>query len=523
MEAPAEELLKKIQELEAVHTRLKHEMSRMMHVDGGGGSLSDRGRSISLPVLERPTVLAQRRNSGGLEEAAPAWEKGSSSSGHSSRLQREIPGTSGSSDGPAGMVLSERQYLNILQSMGQSVHIFDLESRIIYWNRSAESLYGYSSSEALGRDAIELLVDVCDFSIASNMVHRTTMGESWTGKFPVKNKSGERFLAVATNTPFYDDDDSLVGIICVSSDSRSFQDMGSPPISIKPRVSICSNASRPRINLINKLGSDQQPFQVSIASKITNLVSVNASKVTGKVRSRVRAGETNLEREIGTRDSQSSDQDVLSSDHKEDGTSSGVSRRRAEVSAVVEEKSPGKTTKVNNDEDEGKTGIHKIISKTEALFAKKGISWPWKGHEQDGSDAKNLFAWPWLHGNQENDYNLQKASESGTRTESQLTEINLTGNNEASGSCSSHNASLSSVSSFGSTGSSTVQKVDIDTDCLDYEILWEDLKIGEHIGQGSCGTVYHAQWYGSDVAVKLFSMQEFSDEVMLSFRQEVVC
>ncbi|RWW63733.1 hypothetical protein BHE74_00029078 [Ensete ventricosum] len=415
MEAPAEELLKKIQELEAVHTRLKHEMSRMMRVDGGGGSLSDRGRSISLPVLERPTVLAQRRNSGGLEEAAPAWEKGSSSSGHSSRLQREIPGTSGSSDGPAGMVLSERQYLNILQSMGQSVHIFDLESRIIYWNRSAESLYGYSSSEALGRDAIELLVDVCDFSIASNMVHRTTMGESWTGKFPVKNKSGERFLAVATNTPFYDDDDSLVGIICVSSDSR--------------------------------------------------------------------AGETNLEREIGTRDSQSSDQDVLSSDHKEDGTSSGVSRRRAEVSAVVEEKSPGKTTKVNYDEDEGKTGIHKIISKTEALFAKKGISWPWKGHEQDGSDAKNLFAWPWLHGNQENDYNLQKASESGTRTESQLTEINLTGNNEASGSCSSHNASLSSVSSFGSTGSSTVQKVDIDTDCLDYEILWEDLKIGEHIGQ----------------------------------------
>ncbi|CAD5163403.1 unnamed protein product [Musa acuminata subsp. malaccensis] len=526
MESPAEELLKKIQELEAVHARLKHEMSKMMHVDGGGGRvsdrgggrLSDRGRSRSVSVLpERTTVLVQRRNSGGLEEASPAWDKGSSSSGHSSSLQREIRGTSGSSDGPAGMLLSERQYLNILQSMGQSVHIFDLEGRIIYWNRSAESLYGYSSSEALGRDAIELLVDVCDFNIASNMVHRTTMGESWTGKFPVKNKSGERFLAIATNTPFYDDDDSLVGIICVSSDSRSFQDVGSPPISIKPRASVCSNASRPRINLINKLGSDQQPFQVSIASKITNL----ASKVTCKVRSRIRAGETNLEREIGTRYGQSSDHDALSSDHKEDGTSSGVSTPRTEVSAVVEEKSPGKITKANNDEDEGKTGIHKIISKTEALFAKKGISWPWKGHEQDGNDAKNLFVWPWLHDNQENDYNLQKPSESGTRTENQLTEINLTGNKEASGSCSSHNASLSSVSSCGSTGSSTVQKVDMDTDCLDYEILWEDLKIGEHIGQGSCGTVYHAQWYGSDVAVKLFSMQELSDEVMLSFRQEV--
>jgi hypothetical protein len=30
-----------------------------------------------------------------------------------------------------------------------------------------------------------------------------------------------------------------------------------------------------------------------------------------------------------------------------------------------------------------------------------------------------------------------------------------------------------------------VNKVDPDTDCLDYEILWEDLTIGEQIGQGS--------------------------------------
>ncbi|KAJ6796256.1 putative serine/threonine-protein kinase [Iris pallida] len=61
----------------------------------------------------------------------------------------------------------------------------------------------------------------------------------------------------------------------------------------------------------------------------------------------------------------------------------------------------------------------------------------------------------------------------------------------------------------------------METDCLDYEILWEDLTIGEQIGQGSCGTVYHALWYGSDVAVKVFSKQGFSDDVIISFRQEV--
>ncbi|THU62651.1 hypothetical protein C4D60_Mb01t07330 [Musa balbisiana] len=473
MEVPADELLKKIQELEAGHARLKQEMSKLVPADGPGAGRSECGRSHSVSP-QRTTAPLQRRRSGGLEGAAPARGKVSGSFSHSSRLQLESQGTSSSTDGAAGLGLSERQYLKILQSMGQSVHIFDLEGRIIYWNRSAENLYGYSASEALGRNAIELLVDVCDFNIASNIVQHITTGESWTGKFPVKNKLGERFLAIATNTPFYDDDGSLVGIICVSSDSRSFQDSASPPTATNPRASACNTASRPRISFINKHGSDpQQPIQVAIASKITNLVSVdycNFMKLN---------------------------------------------------SAMIEEKSPGKATKVKNDEDEGKTGIYKIISKTEALFANKGI-WHWKGHEQDGNDSKHRFVWPWLHGNQENDSNYTKASEFGARTETQVTENNQTGNNEASGSWSSHNAnSISSVSSSGSISGTAVQKVDINTDCLDYEILWEDLTIGEQIGQGSCGTVYHALWYGSDVAVKVFSKQEYSDEVIFSFRQEV--
>lgn len=97
------------------------------------------------------------------------------------------------------------------------------------------------------------------------------MGESWTGKFPVKNKLGDRFVVVLTNTPFYDDDGSLVGIIVVSSDSRSFQDLGSPPTS----TNMQAGTSEPRIRLMNKHDSDlQQPIQVAIASKITKLVSI---------------------------------------------------------------------------------------------------------------------------------------------------------------------------------------------------------------------------------------------------------
>ncbi|XP_057737644.1 uncharacterized protein LOC130954885 isoform X2 [Arachis stenosperma] len=89
-------------------------------------------------------------------------------------------------------------------------------------NLSAKNLYGYAAEEVLGQDGIELIVDSKNFALADDIVNRVVMGESWTGQFSVKNKTGEQFLAVVTNTPFYDDDGSLVGIIYVSSDLQLF-------------------------------------------------------------------------------------------------------------------------------------------------------------------------------------------------------------------------------------------------------------------------------------------------------------
>ncbi|XP_020240831.1 probable serine/threonine-protein kinase DDB_G0272254 [Asparagus officinalis] len=462
---PPEELLKKIQDLEAGHAKLKQEISSLM------------------PPASPPRAP--------LPSAMPALGDGGSQT----------------------FRLSERQYLNILQSMGQSVHIFDLDGRIIYWNRSAENLYGFSPSEALGQDAIGLLIDSSDFEIANNIFHRTTMGESWTGKFPVKNKSGERFLAIATNSPFYDDDGSLVGIICVSSDSRYFQEVATCSCCKKPMAADSNSA---RILLTSKGISDsQQPLQVAIASKLSNLatkVKTQATKVTNEVRSRIRTNE-NMNNDGVSGDNQHSELGTTL-EHKEDATSSAFGESS---SASNEKRYPVNIIKDKGD-PEGKAGIHKIIGlKAEAWIAKKGLSWPRKYNEHDGPDARNRSV------EQECDASQPRASESNGKPDSQVNESNRPGNNEASGSWSSYNAnSTGSVSSSGSTTSgSTTHKMDIETDCLDYEILWEDLTICEQIGQGSCGTVYHALWYGSDVAVKVFSKLEYSDEVILTFRQEV--
>ncbi|KAL5541977.1 hypothetical protein UlMin_009687 [Ulmus minor] len=525
---PAEELMRKIQELEVGHAHLKEEMSKLMHSGSEDGKLDrprphQRSHSIS---PQRSRLAAPRRRRGGLA--------GSASFRHSSPLQRESrsrdpsnagpsgAGAGGGCTGPSAAKFTDGQYRNILQSMGQSVHIFDLDGRIIHWNRTAQNLYGYSEAEALGRDAIELLVDPHDFGVANNIIQRVSTGESWTGQFPVKNKMGDRFLVVATNTPFYDDDGSLVGIICVSSDSRPFQE-------IRIAVSDAKNAeNRAKNSVTSKLGLDtEQPLQTAIASKITKL----ASKVSNKVKSRM-CSENNIDREGVSGDGHHSDHssDAVSFDHREDANSSGASTPRGDISASpfgvfshTDEKSSGKMSRDSGDEGQGKSTIQKIItSKAEAWMGKKGLSWPWKGNEQEGSDTKSShFGWPWLQNEQENDSVHQRIPNS--KPESHANENNRPANNEASGSWSSsfNVNSTSSASSCGSTSSSAVNKLDVDTDCLDYEILWEDLTIGEQIGQGSCGTVYHGLWYGSDVAVKVFSKQEYSEDVIYSFRQEV--
>lgn len=132
MEISADELLKKIQELEVGHAQLKQEMSRLRPVDDGGVRRSDRARSQSVSP-QRMMPPLQRPKGGGLEGAAPAWGRVSGSFGHPSRMHRESRSTIRSGDSAVNIGLSERQCLNILQSMGQSVHIFDPECRIIYW------------------------------------------------------------------------------------------------------------------------------------------------------------------------------------------------------------------------------------------------------------------------------------------------------------------------------------------------------------------------------------------------------
>ncbi|KAM3278247.1 hypothetical protein ACQJBY_045856 [Aegilops geniculata] len=495
----ADELLRKIRELEEGQAQLVREMGRL--APGPRGAQAQPG-----PSRRRRPAFPPR---------------------HPSSSRRAVAALPDPSPGPRQLRdnrarLSDRHCHWILQSLGQAVHIIAPDGKLLYWNRYAEHMYGYSASEAIGQDAIELIVHPTDFDAATVVIQNIFMGKCFRGKFPVKNKSGERFFIVVHNTPLYDDDGSLIGLICVSLDVRTLQKIFSPSTTEKSYQS----SSKPHFHVNNrsKSGSQnkgsfdsQQPLQSATTSRITTF----ATKLTSRVRSRIRTGQ-NCERRCASGcEDQYSEHDV-----RADLTSGEASTPNGDVrygAFVAEEKSPGELSKTNiDDSGEGKVGFHKMFSsKAEVLLAKKGISWPRKGRENDGGSGKSNIPSTHLHDKQANDQSHQRVPvvQPIIIPDCQDTKYAHSSKYEFSGSWWTFNntSSFSSTSTIGSP----IERVDYEADCLDYEILWEDLVIGEQVGQGSCGTVYHALWYGSDVAVKLFSKQEYSEEMINMFRQEV--
>ncbi|XP_074281542.1 RAF-like serine/threonine-protein kinase 24 isoform X2 [Silene latifolia] len=339
------------------------------------------------------------------------------------------------------------------------------------------------------------------------------MGETWTGKFPVKHKMGSKFTLYATNTPLYDDDATFIGIICLSCDAKQFKDI---QVSISDPVEAEMGKEFSSVTTRVGLGPDQ-PLQTAIASKITNL----ASKVTDKIGSRLKIRESNVLRYSENGDSRLSD--AVLSELREDGNCSGASTPRRYPAGVFSLFGIGKLTAHTQgdsiDDGERKPGIHKMITSTaEAWIGKKAMQWSGKGTGCESSNSPSgRFGWPLMQSEQDSN-----CANSAVESEIPTGDFNRPVTNEAAGSWSSLNANINSSPSSCGRGSSTdTHKLDAETTSLDYEIMWDDLTVGEQIGQGSCGTVYHGLWYGSDVAIKVFSKQEYSEEVIISFRQEV--
>ncbi|KAI3917305.1 hypothetical protein MKW98_027224, partial [Papaver atlanticum] len=339
---------------------------------------------------------------------------------------------------------TDKFLLNILQSMGQAIHILDATGMVTYWNRSAEKLYGYSASEALGQDIIELIVEREAREEARHINRKNASRGNWTGTFPVKNKQGIRIFVHITLTHLYDDDGNIARIICVSADAQDF--LQTPPVS--------SSTSTQDID-------SQQLLQIVVTPR-------GACIITGDV----------------------------------------------PLKASPVEKLSGRKFGGYGGKGEGMIGTSIAVD----CINKKNIPWPWKVSQHDGLVARtrhHIFACC-MRNEKENDFVRSKSSASYGTPKVQV----LGNNNQFANEANDSNATVKISVSL--TISGPLCKFDTVTGLSDYDILWEELTVGGKLGRGSCGTLYHGMWCGSDVALKVFFKFEYPDDLLHSFKQEVL-
>ncbi len=108
--------------------------------------------------------------------------------------------------------------VRLLNAIGQAVIATRLDGTIIYWNRAAETLYGWPANEVLGRTITSSLVLPETPEQGFDILQRLSSGTPWDGEFLVRRRDGTTFPAWVNNRPLYDERGNLAGIIGISSD-----------------------------------------------------------------------------------------------------------------------------------------------------------------------------------------------------------------------------------------------------------------------------------------------------------------
>ena len=113
---------------------------------------------------------------------------------------------------------SIRFQAQLLNTVEQSVIATDLNGMVTHWNQYAQTLFGWTAREATGRNIMELTTPDASAQQAAEIMWQLRKGESWSGEFQVRHRSGTTFPAHVINSPIEDEQGNLIGVVGVSID-----------------------------------------------------------------------------------------------------------------------------------------------------------------------------------------------------------------------------------------------------------------------------------------------------------------
>lgn len=111
-----------------------------------------------------------------------------------------------------------RLQAEMLNSVGQAIIATNTDGNIIYANNYTENLFGWKPAEIVGKNIVDITPGVGQNEKAAVIMNELKQGKSWSGEFRTRHKNGTELFTYVTDTPIFNKDGAIIGIIGVSQD-----------------------------------------------------------------------------------------------------------------------------------------------------------------------------------------------------------------------------------------------------------------------------------------------------------------
>ncbi|MEO7100950.1 MAG: PAS domain S-box protein [Luteolibacter sp.] len=109
-----------------------------------------------------------------------------------------------------------REQASLLGKAQDAIFVCDLENRVLYWNLSAQRVYGWTEEEALGKSVKNLIYrEPADYLAAQRS---TAENGEWVGEIGQVTKSGQRLIVEGHWSLVHDDQGSPKSILAINTD-----------------------------------------------------------------------------------------------------------------------------------------------------------------------------------------------------------------------------------------------------------------------------------------------------------------
>jgi PAS domain S-box-containing protein len=105
----------------------------------------------------------------------------------------------------------------LLDSIQQAAIVTDSKGKIMYWNKFATELYGWTAEETKGIFILDLIPPT-ERELGVDIIEQVTNGNGWNGEMLLHTKCGHLFSGYVIASPLFNDNNEIKGLISVSMD-----------------------------------------------------------------------------------------------------------------------------------------------------------------------------------------------------------------------------------------------------------------------------------------------------------------